>query len=122
MILTIVRAFSAMRDKRPTQGKDTRISLYAMLSVHIQAVLGLILYSMSSSVQFHSATMSDSLLRFFTVEHVFGMLVAVILVTLGHRRCKTGASKAMFWFYTIALLIILLSIPWPFRGFGNGWF
>ena len=99
-----------------------RLSLYTLIFVHLNAVVGIVLYMMSPKVRFAGNTMSDSLLRFFTVEHIFGMLVAIILVTMAHRKSKTDNLRGMFWYYTIALLIMLISIPWPFRGLGTGWF
>ena len=71
--------------------------------------------------------MSDRLLRFFTVEHLVGMLIAITLITIGYSRAKRHSTdlkkfRATFWFYLIGLIVILLSIPWPFQGYGTGWF
>ena len=78
---------------------------------------------MSPKVQFSENTMSNGLLRFFTMEHTLMMLIAIILVTIGNRMAKTGNAKRVFWYYFIALVIILAAIPWPFRTeLGAGWF
>lgn len=122
LLYTIINAATAMSSKRPYSAMDKKWSFLAMTSVHIQVLLGLVLYFLSTNVKFADYTMSNDKVRFFTVEHALGMLIAVILVTRGHRKGKSGSFKGLFWYYTIALLIILLSIPWPFRGFGNGWF
>jgi hypothetical protein len=122
ILAVIINAGSAMSSKRLSTPKDARLSMIAMTSVHLQVLIGLILYFISPRVQFSGNTMSNDQLRFFTVEHTLGMLIAVILITIGHRKAKGGAFKSVFWYYLIALLIILVSIPWPFRGFGNGWF
>jgi hypothetical protein len=71
--------------------------------------------------------MSESFIRFYTVEHGFGMIVSVILITIGYSKAKkrlgtASAGKALFWFYLISLFIILISIPWPFRELGGSWF
>ena len=63
----------------------------------------------------------------FAVEHMTTMIIAVVLITLGYSRAKRrtsdgGKFKAIFWFYLIGLVIMLAGIPWPFRGYGNGWF
>jgi hypothetical protein len=122
IIYNVVNAMMALSSKRPFTASDTKKSLIGMTSFHLQIVVGLILYFISPKVQFSANTMSDSLLRFFTVEHTLGMLIAVILVTIAHRKAKSGNVSATFWYYTIGLLVILISIPWPFRGFGTGWF
>ena len=103
-----------------------KTALFALIVTHVQLILGLILYFISPKVQFGAETMSDSTLRFFAVEHIFMMVVAVILITLGYSRMKRGASdgakyKSVFWFYLIGLVLILGGMPWPFRGLG-GWF
>ena len=104
-----------------------RWALFGMVSMHVQVVIGLILYFMSANVQFGASTMSNSILRFFTVEHISMMLIAVILITMGHSRAKHAESgnkqgKTLFWFYLVGLILILAAIPWPFRGLGSGWF
>ena len=73
--------------------------------------------------------MGDSFKRFWMVEHLTGMLIAIILITLGYSKMKKGSdeqgkNKSIKVFYTIALIIILLTIPWPFKeGFAHyGWF
>jgi len=58
--------------------------------------------------------------RFFVVEHAFMMIIAWILVHIGRSAVKKAATdrakhKKMLIFYGIALLLILISIPWPFR-------
>jgi uncharacterized membrane protein len=63
------------------------------------------------------------MLRFFTMEHTVMMLIAVVLITIGHRQAKIGNLKKQFWYYIIALIVIIAAIPWPFRAMlGSGWF
>jgi len=76
-----------------------------------------------------SAVMKDDTARFFALEHPVGMLLAIILLHVGKAQGKkaiTDRSKHQrtLVFYLIALLIILLSIPWPFRtiGVGSHWY
>jgi len=74
-----------------------------------------------------SGVMKDSVSRFFAIEHMAGMLVAIILIHIG----KSYARKTLpdkikhrrtVLFYTLALLLILISIPWPFRDLvGRPW-
>lgn len=67
--------------------------------------------------------------RFFAVEHLLGMLVGIILVHIGRSFAKKNIPDAKkhrktVLFYIIAFIIMLASIPWPFRvvGQGRGWF
>jgi hypothetical protein len=73
--------------------------------------------------------MESTIMRFFTVEHLVGMLLAILFGTLGHSLTKRAASddvkyKRQLRYFGIALLLIVVSIPWPFRpGFeAYGWF
>jgi hypothetical protein len=122
IIVTIINAAQGMNSRRMISLRDKRLSLVSLSFVHLQVVIGLVLYFISPRVQFSASTMSNKMLRFFTVEHLVGMLIAVILVTIGHRKSKSGSLKEVFWYYVIALIVMLVTIPWPFRGLGSGWF
>jgi hypothetical protein len=57
------------------------------------------------------------------------MLIAIILIHIGKMQSKRNITdrakhKRTFIFYLVALLVILASIPWPFREVGadRGWF
>ncbi len=121
LVVTIFKAFGS-RGSGFAEG-DKKISLFTLITTHLQAVIGLGLYFLSPKVQFSSSTMGNSMLRFFTMEHTLMMLIAIILITIGHRHAKAGNAKKVFTFYLIGLLVILASIPWPFRtALGAGWF
>ena len=71
-----------------------------------------------------AAAMKDSTLRFFAVEHVAGMLLAVIIAQLGYSLAKRAATDRAKFFrsaiaYSIAAVLILGSIPWPFMKYGR---
>jgi len=69
-----------------------------------------------------SVVMKDSASRFWAIEHITGMLIAIILITIGRSKAKVLNYKAAAWLYLIALIIILATIPWPFReGIGRPW-
>ncbi len=122
IIINVIIAAGGLTGNKVFTEKDKKISLFALISTHLQAVLGLALYFISPNVQFSGNTMSNSLLRFFTMEHTLMMLIAIVLVTIGNRMAKAGKVKSVFWYYFISLVIILAAIPWPFReALGAGW-
>ncbi len=124
LIWAIANAFSAKHFEK----KHKLINLFAMLTLHIQLVIGLIQYFTSAKVQFSAGWMENKLLRFYGMEHLAGMLLAIILITIGYSKAKRKVNdadkfKVIRLFYSIGLIIILLSIPWPFRAnLGGGWF
>ncbi len=127
LLYMVLRALLALRGNSAFTKGDQKLGLAGMSVVHLQLVIGLILYFISPKVQFSAQTMGTTLLRFYTVEHILGMLIATVLITIGYRRIKTrvhdrAGFTAVCWYYGVGLLIILLSIPWPYRGVGGGWF
>ncbi len=126
LLFAIVNAFSK-KGKSAFSSGDKKSALIALIFTHLQFVIGLILYFVSPKVVFDGAAMKDSVLRFYLVEHISLMLIAVVLITIGYSKAKrlTDDSKKFAkigWFYLIGLILILISIPWPFRNLGGSWF
>ncbi len=130
LLLSIVKAFSGMSAGRNFSKGDMKRGLFTMISLHIQLVLGFILYFGKgwSSMLGNADAMANTVMRFFSLEHMATMLIAVILGTLGHSLSKRASDdrikfkRQAIWF-TVSLVLILSSIPWPFRaGFeAYGW-
>lgn len=114
--------------KRGTFTKtDKRLNKITMSLAHLQLVIGLILYFISPKVIFDPTSFKDPMLRFFLVEHLIMMLVAIALITIGTisaKRTRTSVLKfkRTFIFHLIALVLILFAIPWPFQNYGTSWF
>jgi hypothetical protein len=98
------------------------MGLLFTISIDVQLLLGLILYLFLSpltktALQGLSDLMSDAGLRFFALEHVFYMVLAIIFAHLGSalsKRVDDPAAKhrrAAIW-YTLAILMLLLGMPW----------
>jgi hypothetical protein len=127
LLIAIGNAIGKTSGNRPFLLKDMRLSAMALVFTHIQVLLGLILYFMSPKVVFSVKSMSDEVLRFFLVEHIFLMLLAVILITVGYTRAKKAIDEGkkfrnILVFYLLGLILILIGIPWPFQDYGTGWF
>lgn len=108
--------------------KDKMVNLFAMVTLHVQLVLGLILYFTSGKVNFGQGWMKEDLFRFYGMEHFAGMLAAIVLVTIGYSKAKRSEAaiqkhKYTLTFYALGLILILAFIPWPFRtALGGNWF
>jgi NADH:ubiquinone oxidoreductase subunit 2 (subunit N) len=126
--LLIYAIFNALRKKDFYAKSDRMLNMFAMVSLHIQLVIGLILYFTSSKVSFVEGWMKNQLLRFYGMEHILLMVIAIVLVTIGHAKAKRATEsakkhKTILIFYAIGLILIIASIPWPFRNLGvEGWF
>ena len=127
LIYAIINAFSKWQGKKVFDAGDLKKNMFAMVATHLQFVIGLVLYFISPRVTFAEGWMKNTASRFFGMEHFVMMLIAIILISIGYSRSKRAAddkkAKTTFWFYFIALVIMLAGIPWPFRqALGSAWF
>ncbi|MCH2021730.1 MAG: cytochrome B [Saprospiraceae bacterium] len=128
LLFAIFNAFNGWRQKKSYTSKDKKIHLFTMIFVHIQVLIGLLSYYLNwgAKVNFKSG-MGDPLMRFFTVEHLTIMLLALVVITFGFSRSKKIIEtprrfRFIFITYLVGLALILAGIPWPFRELGAGWF
>jgi hypothetical protein len=102
--------------------RTSRVSSVAYVIVmDVQLVIGLILYALSPLVRTGladlGAAMADSTIRFFVVEHLLLMVLAVAAAHVGSvtiRRAATDRAKyarATTWF-SVSFVLVLLAIPW----------
>jgi hypothetical protein len=122
LVVVVITSFVGWLGKKHYTGTDNKLSLSLFIATHLQLLLGLILYVISPWVQFSGSTMKDDTIRYWTVEHIFVMLIAVVLITIARISAKkmpsSGAKhKRLFIFNLIALLLILVGIQMSARGF-----
>jgi uncharacterized membrane protein len=125
LLLAIVNAFTA----KTFEKKHKMINLFTMITLHTQLIIGFIQYFVSSGkVSFVEGWMKNPMHRFYGMEHLAGMLIAIVLITIGYSKSKRGTTdagkfKPIKMFYLIGFILILASIPWPFRtALGGSWF
>ena len=114
IIATIIISFSSKN--KPYSATEKKLALYTLITFHIQLLIGLYLYFTSAKVNFYEGFMKDTLARFYNIEHIFGMLVAILLITIGYSKAKrksedSAKRKTIKTFYIIGLLIVLATIP-----------
>ncbi|MFD1000440.1 cytochrome B [Ohtaekwangia kribbensis] len=112
LIAVIIKSLIGLMNKKPFEKADNMLSLFLLIFTHIQFLAGLALYFVSPFVQFGGQTMSDKMTRYWTVEHITGMLIAVVLITIARSTSKrmsdpVAKHKRLFIFNTIALVIII---------------
>lgn len=118
LLLALVRSIFALIQKKEFTAGDGKTGLYLMIFTHLQLVLGLVLYFTQGWAEAPMAeSMKDAAMRFWKVEHIFAMIVAVALITVGRIRTKKQINmvkghQTSLIFYGISLLIILWAIPW----------
>lgn len=126
LLLSIVKSYTGWKQQKVFTAGDKKTWLFTMIAAHITLLIGL--YQLffgrfgiiSKGIPEGVNVMKDKFYRFFLVEHPTGMIIAIVLITLGYGMAKKQVSDAIkfkkaFWFFTIALLVILITVPWPFR-------
>ncbi len=112
LILAIIQSIIGFAGKKPYTNGNRIINMIAMILTHTQLLVGIVLYFISPLVQFNSETMKNSTLRYFAVEHWVGMLVAVVLITIGHSKSKTIVlpeikHRTIAIYYAIAITVVV---------------
>ncbi len=121
----IIFSFRGVILRTPLLNGHRMITVMAVAVAHIQLFLGLILYIMRG---WYQAPTDTRLGIFWKFEHIASMILAIALITIGRvlsKKAKTEYKKQLLVgiFFLIALLLMLMATPWPFRevGFGRGW-
>lgn len=124
MLVTIFRSARGWFGGAPFGPLDEKVKLWLLIMAHTQLLLGLTLYAISPLVQFTAETMSNTEYRYWTVEHITMMLLAITLITLSHITTKKitdapAKHKRVFLYNIFALLLIVAAIAQSKRGFFN---
>jgi hypothetical protein len=130
----VARAIGGAQSGRPWNPGDALAGKWLVILFDAQFLIGLILYaglSPLTQMAFNDfgAAMRQADLRFWAVEHITGMLIASALIHIGRKKSMKAPEgrrhKTALIFFGLALVVVLLSIPWPgmpasrplFRGF-----
>lgn len=123
LLFAIFWAYRGWLFKKPFRAFDDRVRHITATIAHVQLVLGLWLYFISPVVSYFVHHFSEAVherqIRFFGMEHVTMMLTGIIIITIGSVKAKRKTTdqekfKTMAIWFSIALLVILSSIPWSF--------
>jgi hypothetical protein len=130
-IALLVSTGRAWLTGRGWESREERLGVAFLRALDLQVILGLTLYlflSPFSRAGFADmgAAIANPILRFYSIEHVAGMLTAVVAAHLGlersrrldpHRRSRTVTLTQIVW-----LVVTLASIPWPGLDYGRPFF
>lgn len=122
IVVSILLAFAGWIKKREWTKTDQKSSLFLMIFMDIQFLVGIVLYlflSPMTKAAFNDfgAAMGNPTIRFYAVEHILMMFIALVLVHIGRAKTKKDIApwkkhRAAAIFYSISLLVILAAIPW----------
>jgi hypothetical protein len=116
LVLAVINSLLGMNSKKEFTAKDKKIALFGLIGVHVQFLVGLILYFVSPLGSASLGQMKDAALRLTSLEHPLLNIIAIVLITIGwssHKRANNEVKfKKIFIFYLAGLILILARIPW----------
>lgn len=112
LVIAVIQALTGWFGKKAYTEGNRKLNVFTLISAHIQLVFGLILYFLSPLTK---GPMGEPLFRYWKVEHVSMMVIAIILITIGNSKSKkfdaaTSKHKTIAIFFGIALVLIVAAI------------
>ncbi len=123
LLFAIYSGYKGWLADKPFTKFDNSVRHWTATIAHIQLIIGLWLYFISPVIDYFLHHYKDAVhereIRFFGMEHNIMMIAAIVIITIGSAKAKRKSTdkekfKTMAIWFTIGLLIILVSIPWKF--------
>ena len=122
VVLATFNAIVKLVGKKGFGPQDFRISLFALIVMHLQLLIGIVLYITSPYLEEFSTKgmgeiMGNDALRLVLIEHPTTMILSIVFITIGYSKHKKKLSsnkkfKTLSIFYAISMVLLLSRIPW----------
>ncbi len=112
LVVAVLQALMGWFGNKSYTEANRKLNVFALISAHVQLLFGLVLYFLSPLTK---GPMSDAIFRYWKVEHVTMMVLAIVLITIGNAKSKkkvdaVSKHKTIAIFFGIGLLLIVISI------------
>ena len=123
LLYSIVLAFKGYISGSRFSKTDNAFRHWTATLSHIQLIIGVILYIKSPIIRFfyanYESAKANAEISFFVEIHSTLMLISVVVLTVGSALAKRKTAdrekfRTMLFWFSLALIIILIAIPWPF--------
>jgi len=109
LVVAVIQALSGWAGRKAYTDGNRKLNLFTLISAHVQLLFGLVLYFLSPLTKLPA---SEALGRYWKMEHISVMILAIILITIGNSRSKKvsdGAAKhkAVAVFFGLALILVI---------------
>lgn len=121
-VIVIVKSMMGMFGRPKYTKLDNILAASYVGTMHLQFLIGLILYLFLSPLtatafQDFGAAMKNPELRFWAVEHLVIMLLAIVLAQVGRSISKKKPEDRIKFrfqaiFFALSLLFLVVGIPW----------
>jgi Kef-type K+ transport system membrane component KefB len=128
IVCSIYRSMAGYINNKPFSKSDNAFRHWTATAAHLQLMIGIILYTQSPLVKYFwsdtRAALQSPDLTFFGIIHIVLMISAIVLLTIGSALAKRKPTdrekfRTMLVWFSLALLIIFIAIPWPFSPLSN---
>jgi len=112
LVIAVIQALSGWFGKKAYTEGNRKLNVFTLISAHIQLLIGIALYVLSPLTK---GPMGDALYRYWKMEHIAMMIIAIVLITVGNARSKKvdaafSKHKTIAIFFGIALIIVVAAI------------
>lgn len=128
LLYAIIRAYRGYTTNRAFTKTDNSVRHWTATIAHIQLIFGFTLYFQSPIIKYFFAHFNQEIRRidlaFFGIMHILFMLAAIVVITIGSALAKRRLTdrekfRTMLAWFSIALVLIFLAVPWPFSPLAN---
>lgn len=123
MLIVLYRSYMGWRGQKAFEKTDNTMSLILMICCDMQLLTGLVLYiwlspATSAALNDFGAAMKNPEARFWAMEHLSGMVIAILLIHVARSKSKVAIDstlkhKHLFLFTLIGFALMMAVIPWP---------
>lgn len=126
LIVAVYRAYKGYVSKAVFAKTDNALRHWTATIAHVQLMIGMVLYFQSPVVKYFMTNYKEAVksidITFFSLIHSILMFAAIVFITIGSAKAKRKQTdrekfKTMLIWFSLALLIIFIAIPWPFSPF-----
>ena len=116
LVFAVLNSVLGLTSSKEFTAKDRKIALFGLIAIHIQLLVGLVLYFVSP-LGMSGFNMKDAALRLTSMEHPLINVIAIALITIGwskHKKLTESSAKfkKIAVMYGLGLVLILLRLPW----------
>lgn len=116
LVFAVLNSVLGLTSSKEFTAKDRKIALFGLIAIHIQLLVGLVLYFVSP-LGMSGFNMKDAALRLTSMEHPLINVIAIALITIGwskHKKLTENSAKfkKIAVMYGLGLVLILLRLPW----------
>src|SRR6478672_7244536 len=88
LFIAIVKSLMGMLGNKPFANGDRKVGLFLMISAHIMLLIGLYQWFAGPGLESIQSmgmanVMKNNVARFWAIEHPVGMIIGIILITIG---------------------------------------